>query len=182
MLRTSGRFPFRRRIVLKKLSRGARACLKVLKSYLGGKDHCWPSQLTIARQMQCSRRSVIRYIQELSKCQIVTSTRDNRNSTNTYHLQADLALQVSPRKRRFVTSRRSGPYMNLKSELGNTPEKQRPSETLNPEDARELEVFIQAHEARFPVAWGGEPIPRKPATSQGAPVRENRAVNSGPVR
>jgi len=102
-----------------KLSRGARACLAVLKSYLGGKNHCWPSQKTIAREMKRSKRSVIRYIEELRRAKIVTSVRSNRNSVYVYTLQGVLSPRVSPR---IVTSKAIHPNMNSKSyEQGRKP-------------------------------------------------------------
>jgi Helix-turn-helix domain len=81
------------------LSRGARGCLKVLESHLGGKDYCWPSQATIAKQMNRTDRQVSRYIRELVACNIITSVRGTSKSPHRYRLQtqisADPAVPVS---------------------------------------------------------------------------------------
>jgi hypothetical protein len=84
------------------LSRGARRCLKVLQSFLGGKNHCWPSQYTIAREMRCCLRTVGRHIEELRRAEIVVSTRKNRNTSYTYALRAEMSHRVSYRTPNFL--------------------------------------------------------------------------------
>lgn len=136
-----------------KLSRGARACLAVLKSYLGGKTYCWPSQKTIAREMKCSKRSVIRYIAELRGAKLVTSARSNRNSVYTYTLQAVLSPRLSPR---IVTSNAAHLLMNLKpSEQGKKPQaveqtQNRPLRAWEPDPIPDdvLAAFAAEHERR----------------------------------
>jgi Helix-turn-helix domain len=145
------------------LSRGARACLKYLQSRLGGKDHCWPSQYTIAADLRCSRRSVIRYIRELRDAKIVTSARSNRNTSYVYTLRADLAHRLS---HRVVTSNVAHLLMN--SEDLRTMKRPHPSESLNPDEAADLEAFICAHEARFAATLSTQGIPRRPPASQGS--------------
>jgi DNA-binding transcriptional MocR family regulator len=74
------------------LSRGARGCLKVLESYLGGGiNQCWPSQATIARQMGRTDRQVQRYIHELVACGILVSLRRTSNSPHTYRLRPKMS-------------------------------------------------------------------------------------------
>jgi DNA-binding transcriptional MocR family regulator len=129
------------------LSRGARACLKTLQSYLGGKNYCWPSQYTLAEDLKCSRRSVIRYIKELRAAKLVTSGRSNRNTSNTYTLQPSLSLRVSHRP---VTLNKN----LIEPEVRRPPQTEKRTEgrrrvwEFDDCDPAELQRFIDEHERR----------------------------------
>jgi Helix-turn-helix domain len=168
-----------------KLSRGARACLKMLESHLGGKDYCWPSQATIARKMACSVRQVKRYIQELVKGQLVTSLRHTAKSPHTYKLQPKMAPSMSLYYGPLLDKH---PNMNLKPiELGSaraTHARTPPpfEEQLTDEQRADIEDFYVKHNANITVLYGDDPYPgrydppRKPVTSQRAPVLQREAL------
>jgi Helix-turn-helix domain len=169
------------------LSRGARACLKVLESYLGGKSYCWPSQATIARRMGRSDRQVRFYIRELVEAKILRSVRSNYKSPHIYELQPKTTGPVSgpvsghPHKNLRLPPQH--PYMNLKAakevELGSARVAREgvydPLTERTPITAEEL----AAHED-FCAKWnacycsdsnpGQQTLTRKPAASQRAPV------------
>ena len=65
-----------------KMSVGAKALYALLASYTGSDEYCFPHQNTLARDLQISRRSVIRYIQELEKNDLLLNRKHFPKSYN----------------------------------------------------------------------------------------------------
>lgn len=78
------------------MTRGARECLRVLKAFLHGKDHCWPRQKTIGLRMKPPRsvRSVATYLQELTEQNCITTKRVP-NHSNIYTIAGYIAEPVA---------------------------------------------------------------------------------------
>lgn len=55
------------------LSRGASRCFNLLRSYLHGKDHCWPCQATLAARLDVDPRTIQRHLKELRAAGLITS-------------------------------------------------------------------------------------------------------------
>lgn len=77
-----------------KLSRGARLCLKELRRFCSGKDHCWPSRTKLAKLLGVCPRQVTRYIIELTP-KYVTSVSRRPNTSSVYYLAAKMSQPMS---------------------------------------------------------------------------------------
>ena len=69
-----------------KISSGAKLVYAMLLKYAWQNDHCFPGQEALARHMGCSRRSVIRFMKELTRKGFVEITRRGQGKTNLYVL------------------------------------------------------------------------------------------------
>ncbi|WP_300708697.1 helix-turn-helix domain-containing protein [uncultured Desulfovibrio sp.] len=65
-----------------KISLGAKMLYTLLCDYAGDKDHCWPSQTTLARLLGCSVSSIKTYLRELAGQRLIAvELRECRSST-----------------------------------------------------------------------------------------------------
>lgn len=65
-----------------KISLGAKMLYSLLCDYAGDKDHCWPSQTTLARLLGCSVSSIKTYLRELAGQRLIAvELRECRSST-----------------------------------------------------------------------------------------------------
>lgn len=71
---------------LKGLSLEARFILGMLVTRMNGENEAWPSHQSIANEMGCSKRSIIRYMKELEGDGHVVKTRTGLGLSNRYRL------------------------------------------------------------------------------------------------
>ena len=70
----------------KQLSFGARLVYAVLLSYAWQEESCFPGQDKMADDLGCSKRQVIRYLQELRETRYVDWKQRGLNKTNVYYI------------------------------------------------------------------------------------------------
>jgi DNA-binding transcriptional regulator YhcF (GntR family) len=98
---------------MKDLSRGARRCLQLLRSYDGPKG-CIPFQETLATQLEVSVRTVQRYVRELTQAEeISVEKRQHSSAKYTIQTRQNVGSSVGS-KAKNVGSKHSYPYMSLK--------------------------------------------------------------------
>ncbi|MEI8350061.1 MAG: helix-turn-helix domain-containing protein [Candidatus Omnitrophota bacterium] len=68
----------------KEISLGAKVCYAKLCQYAGKNGECFPNQTSIANDIGCGRRQVIRYIQELVGFQLIISVKVGFPGRNVY--------------------------------------------------------------------------------------------------
>lgn len=74
-------------------------------AYTNGKEHCYPSQKTIANELGCSVRQVRRYLNELEKQGWIVVFRRGKQRTNLYKL-ADMDVPSHESDRTWVSHHR----------------------------------------------------------------------------
>ncbi len=72
------------------LSLGAKVVYALLCNYASEKDHCWPSQTTLATRLSCSVSSVKNYLRELSHENLIAIQHGQRCSSIYYMLRPDM--------------------------------------------------------------------------------------------
>lgn len=68
---------------------GSKAMYAILCDYAADKDHCWPSQATLAKRLSCSISSVKNYIAELVRAKLISIKREQYRSSVYYLLRPD---------------------------------------------------------------------------------------------
>lgn len=73
-----------------KLTMGAKLTYAMLLKYAREDDACFPGQERLAKDMGSGPRSVVRYIAELEKCELISIVRRGQGRSNIYtvHLKA----------------------------------------------------------------------------------------------
>jgi biotin operon repressor len=73
-----------------KISMGAKLTYAMLLKYARELDECFPGQERLAKDLGCGLRSVVRYIAELEKVDLITIKRRGQGRPNLYtiHLKA----------------------------------------------------------------------------------------------
>lgn len=84
------------------LSTGANLLYKILFEFAGQKDHCWPSQVTLAKMCHCSCRTVQAHIRQLIHLKYIQVER--HGTINVYR------LLLSPRIEQLIDSLGTSPY------------------------------------------------------------------------
>jgi len=69
-----------------KISPGAKLAYTMLLSYAWQYDFCFPGQDSLAKDMGCAVRSVVRYIQELEKSLFIVVRKRGQGRPNIYEL------------------------------------------------------------------------------------------------
>lgn len=70
----------------KKVSHKAKLLYIVLRKMSYGKGYCFPSQAYLAAVMQCSTKSIQRYLQQLKNVELITVYRTGKRMHNIYYL------------------------------------------------------------------------------------------------
>ena len=65
---------------------GAKTMYAILCDYAAAKDHCWPSQATLAKRLSCSISSVKNYLAELVRAKLISIKREQYRSSVYYLL------------------------------------------------------------------------------------------------
>lgn len=71
-------------VLEKPLTFGAKVMYALLCNYCSEKDHCWPSQATLAARLSCSVGSVKNYLTELVKAKLIEVRREQYRSSIYY--------------------------------------------------------------------------------------------------
>ena len=71
------------------LSLGAKVMYALLCNYASEKDHCWPSQKTLAERLACSVSSIKNYLAELVRENLITVRRERYRSSVYYLVQPE---------------------------------------------------------------------------------------------
>lgn len=73
-------------VLEKPVTFGAKIMYALLCNYASEKDHCWPSQTTLATRLSCSVSSVKNYLAELVKAKLIEVRREQYRSSVYYML------------------------------------------------------------------------------------------------
>lgn len=73
-------------VLRKSITFGAKTMYAILCDYAADKDHCWPSQTTLAKRLSCSISSVKNYLAELVKKKLIFIRREQYRSSVYYLL------------------------------------------------------------------------------------------------
>ncbi|SBW08159.1 conserved hypothetical protein [uncultured delta proteobacterium] len=73
-------------VLEKPITFGAKIMYALLCNYASEKDHCWPSQATLAARLSCSVSSVKNYLAELVKAKLIDVRREQYRSSVYYML------------------------------------------------------------------------------------------------
>lgn len=76
-------------VLQKSITFGAKAMYALLCDYASEKDHCWPSQATLAKRLSCSISSVKNYLAELVKEKLIFIRREQYRSSVYYLLRPE---------------------------------------------------------------------------------------------
>lgn len=68
---------------------GAKTMYAILCDYAADKDHCWPSQTTLAKRLSCSISSVKNYLAELVREKLISIKREQYRSSVYYLLRPE---------------------------------------------------------------------------------------------
>ena len=68
---------------------GAKTMYAILCDYAADKDHCWPSQATLAKRLSCSISSVKNYLAELVREKLISIKREQYRSSVYYLLRPE---------------------------------------------------------------------------------------------
>lgn len=76
-------------ILQKSITFGAKTMYALLCDYASDKDHCWPSQATLAKRLSCSISSVKNYLAELVREKLISIKREQYRSSVYYLLRPE---------------------------------------------------------------------------------------------
>ena len=76
-------------ILQKPITFGAKTMYALLCDYASDKDHCWPSQATLAKRLSCSISSIKNYLGELVREKLISIKREPYRSSVYYLLSPD---------------------------------------------------------------------------------------------
>lgn len=73
-------------VLRKSITFGAKTMYALLCDYAADKDHCWPSQATLAKRLSCSISSIKNYLAELVREKLISIKREQYRSSVYYLL------------------------------------------------------------------------------------------------
>lgn len=73
-------------VLQKSITFGAKTMYALLCDYAADKDHCWPSQATLAKRLSCSVSSIKNYLAELVREKLISIKREQYRSSVYYLL------------------------------------------------------------------------------------------------
>ena len=76
-------------VLQKSITFGAKTMYALLCDYASDKDHCWPSQATLAKRLSCSISSVKNYLAELVREKLISIKRKQYRSSVYYLLRPE---------------------------------------------------------------------------------------------
>lgn len=147
-----------------KISLGAKMLYSLLCDYAGDKDHCWPSQTTLARLLGCSVSSIKTYLRELAGQRLIAvELRECRSST--YYLLKPPFLSARAGQSNSDGGEANSDYItNCRKKESNYPPTPTPPTAKEPPSTRQprrgVGDFFSANNA-FESIWNA--YPRKEA-------------------
>ena len=147
-----------------KISLGAKMLYTLLCDYAGDKDHCWPSQATLARLLGCSVSSIKTYLRELAGQRLIAvELRECRSSTY-YLLKPSFLSARAGQSNSDGGEANSGYITNCRKKETNYPPTPTPPTAKEPPSTRQprrgVGDFFSANNA-FESIWNA--YPRKEA-------------------
>ena len=79
-------------IMEKRITFGAKIMYALLCNYASEKDHCWPSQATLAERLSCSVSSVKNYLGELVRAKLI-DVRHKQYRSSVYYMMRPTELE-----------------------------------------------------------------------------------------
>ena len=76
-------------VLQKSITFGAKTMYALLCDYAADKDHCWPSQATLAKRLSCSISSIKNYLAELVREKLISVKREQYRSSVYYILRPE---------------------------------------------------------------------------------------------
>ncbi|WP_165072104.1 helix-turn-helix domain-containing protein [Desulfovibrio sp. ZJ200] len=76
-------------VLQKPITFGAKTMYAILCDYAAEKDHCWPSQATLAKRLSCSISSIKNYLGELVREKLISIRREQYRSSVYYLLRPE---------------------------------------------------------------------------------------------
>ena len=105
-------------VLEKSITLGAKVMYSLLCNYASERDHCWPSQATLAIRLSCSVSSVKKYLGELIKEHLI-EVRHEKCRSSVYYMLRPVAL--SGRQPKITSAQPKNGYINtLNKESKNT--------------------------------------------------------------
>lgn len=147
-----------------KISLGAKMLYSLLCDYAGDKDHCWPSQTTLAGLLGCSVSSIKTYLRELAGQRLIAvELRECRSSTY-YLLKPSFLFARAGQSNSDGGEANSGYITNCRKKETNYPPTPTPPTAKEPPSTRQprrgVGDFFSANNA-FESIWNA--YPRKEA-------------------
>lgn len=147
-----------------KISLGAKMLYSLLCDYAGDKDHCWPSQTTLAGLLGCSVSSIKTYLRELAGQRLIAvELRECRSSTY-YLLKPPFLSARAGQSNSDGGEANSGYRSNYRKKESNYPPTPKPPTAKEPPSTRQprrgVGDFFSANNA-FESIWNA--YPRKEA-------------------
>ena len=147
-----------------KISLGAKMLYSLLCDYAGDKDHCWPSQTTLAGLLGCSVSSIKTYLRELAGQRLIAvELRECRSSTY-YLLKPPFLSARAGQSNSDGGEANSGYITNCRKKETNYPPTPKPPTAKEPPSTRQprrgVGDFFSANNA-FESIWNA--YPRKEA-------------------
>lgn len=147
-----------------KISLGAKMLYSLLCDYAGDKDHCWPSQTTLAGLLGCSVSSIKTYLRELAGQRLIAvELRECRSSTY-YLLKPSFLSARAGQSNSDGGEANSGYITNYRKKESNYPPTPTPPTAKEPPSTRQprrgVGDFFSANNA-FESIWNA--YPRKEA-------------------
>lgn len=147
-----------------KISLGAKMLYSLLCDYAGDKDHCWPSQTTLAGLLGCSVSSIKTYLRELAGQRLIAvELRECRSSTY-YLLKPSFLFARAGQSNSDGGEANSGYITNCRRKETNYPPTPTPPTAKEPPSTRQprrgVGDFFSANNA-FESIWNA--YPRKEA-------------------
>ena len=100
-------------VLRKSITFGAKTMYALLCDYAADKDHCWPSQSTLAKRLSCSISSVKNYLGELVREKLISVKREQYRSSVYYLLRP--AELVEKQKTEFTNKQSEADCYEAKS-------------------------------------------------------------------
>lgn len=121
---------------------GAKTMYAILCDYAADKDHCWPSQATLAKRLSCSISSVKNYLAELVREKLIFIRREKYRSSVYYLLLPD--EMNKKQKTTFTSSQSESGRHEAKSGYLTNLSKQRKEENSPPSPHASGETTVSA--------------------------------------
>ena len=115
-------------VLRKSITFGAKTMYALLCDYAADKDHCWPSQATLAKRLSCSISSIKNYLAELVREKLISVKREQDRSYYLLRPEERIEKQVS----KFVRKQPEAGSYELKSGYITTLSKQQKKLPLPP--------------------------------------------------
>ena len=146
-------------VLRKSITFGAKTMYAILCDYAADKDHCWPSQATLAKRLSCSISSVKNYLAELVREKLIFIRREQYRSSVYYLLHPE--EMVKTQETNFASKQSESGCNEATSGYLTTLNKQRKEENspLSPHAPGETASVPVRRTSNAPAAGGVSALP-----------------------